>query len=439
MKVALFTTFYEAQSGYSLISVAETQIESLLAHGYNPRVLVQAFETEDCLDPDTDGKGFIAGFEDLPAPSIWRKEIIDLRPVVPALRLNDGVSEHFEQRVDMIYQCLEDNLDGIDVCITHDIILQSSYKEHNVAMRRYAKKRPELLWLHWIHSCPTPRHDVKYPDNCRYTPPPGYIVYPNDSDKARVAGTYQLVNQEWRVKVCRAAHAIDPMKIWPYDGLTRDIVESSGMDGDVVAVYPVRLDRGKHPEKILYLMAGVKRLGYVPKLIVADWQSSGDRFQKYIDELLELAKDLGIENNVFFTSRIDDRCSQGVPRHVVTELMDLANVYIHPSAAETYSLTTHEAILRGNLAVLNHDFPAMRELYGDSAIYMDFGSDRVGRTYEPDERTFWQDEAKRLMAELLQNRTIMAKTKARKEWSPQALWRTFEPLFYLEPVCGYCG
>ena len=434
-KVAIFTTFFEATSGYSLISVTETQIESLLAHGYNPRVLVQALETKDCLDPDSDGKGFIAGFEELPAPSVWRREIIDLRPVIPGLRLNDGVSPHFEQRVDMIYQALEENLDGIDVCITHDIILQNGYKEHNVAMRRYARKRPDLLWLHWIHSCPTPKKGYKYPDDCRYTPPPGYIVYPNDSDKALVAGTYQLVNQEWRVKVCRAAHAIDPMKVWPYDGLTRDLVGSFNMlDGDVVAVYPARLDRGKHPEKILYLMAGIKRLGYVPKLLIVDWQSSGERFQKYIDELIELATELGIENDVAFTSRLDDRCSQGVPRRVVNELMDLSNVYIHPSAAETYSLTAHEAILRGNLAVLNHDFPAMRELYGDNILYMDFGSDRISRTYEPDERTFWQDESKRLMVELLQNRAIVAKTRARKEWSPNALWKTFEPLLYLDPV-----
>jgi hypothetical protein len=76
----------------------------------------------------------------------------------------------------------------------------------------------------------------------------------------------------------------------------------------------------------------------------------------------------------------------------------------------------------------------MRELYGDNAIYFDFGSDRVNRTYEPDEQSFWNDEALRLIAEVKQNRAVMAKTIARREWSPQALWTEFEPLLYLQPV-----
>jgi hypothetical protein len=112
--------------------------------------------------------------------------------------------------------------------------------------------------------------------------------------------------------------------------------------------------------------------------------------------------------------------------------MDLSNVYIHPSAVETYSLVVHEAITRGKLVILNHDFPAMRELYGDAAIYMDFGSDRVERTYHPNEQAFWNDEALRLIAEFKQNRALVAQTKARREWTPQALWREFESLLYLD-------
>jgi len=41
MKIGIYTTFYEASSGYSLIRVAETQINMLLAHGYDPAVFVQ--------------------------------------------------------------------------------------------------------------------------------------------------------------------------------------------------------------------------------------------------------------------------------------------------------------------------------------------------------------------------------------------------------------
>lgn len=429
-RVALFTTFFEAKSGYSLVRVAETQIRSLLDHGYEPVVLVQKPYYKD-----KNGEEHVGEFEEIPPPSVWNQSIVDLRSAVPPMELTPGLHDDFEGRVKRIYQALVENLRDVDVCVTHDIILQEFYKEHNVAMRQYAQTRPDLLWLHWIHSCPTPAATTEYPWDCRYTAPPGYVVYPNDADKGIVCRAYRLTGQEWRIKACRAGHAIDPLMAWRYDKLTKDLARAADLlGGEVVAVYPARLDRGKQVEKVVRLMAGVARAGYDPRLLVIDWQSTGERFQRYIDELLELAGRQKLNGQVSFTSRLDDRCSTGVPPHVVLELMDLSNVYVHPSAVETYSLTVHEAISRGKLAVLNHDFPAMRELFGDAAIYFDFGSDRVNRVYEPDEQAFWDDEAKRLIAELKQNRAVMAQTRARREWTPQALWREFESLFYLQPV-----
>lgn len=418
-KVALLTTFFDVECGYSLVAVAETQIRMLLDNGYEPVALVQ--------DNFTQPKG----------ETLWSPAMIDLRPVVPFMHLNSGIAEDFEERVRLVYDALVEALADADVCITHDIILQNWYKEHSVAMRRYAQTRPDLLWLHWVHSCPTPADIQEYPGNCRYTPPPGYIVYPNSADIGQVHRTYRLGGREWQAKTCRAAHAIDPLLVWPYDKLTKDLARKADLlGGEVVAVYPARLDRGKQPEKIIRLMAGVKEAGYEPRLLIVDWQSTGDRFQKYIDELLALAASLGIGRNAHFTSRLDDRCSQGVPRQVVMELMDLSSVYIHPSSVETYSLVIHEAALRGCLLCLNHDFAPMRELFGDAAIYFDFGSDRVQRNYQPDEQAFWNDEAKRLITELRQNRAKWGQVRARREWTPQALFREFEPLLYLQPVAG---
>lgn len=419
-KVGILTTFYEAESGFSVIGVCENQVRMLLDHGYDPVVLVR----EDFRIPD--------------APSVWRPEQVDLRRAIPVLTLTEGVADGFLARQRRVEGVLRDNLAGCDVCITHDVMLGARYKEHNWAVREYAKERPDLLWLHWFHSCPAwTAERAKWPESCRNTPPPGYVVYPNDSDKAMVVRAYGMAGQEWRVQVSRAAHSIDPLLVWPYDRLTRDLARAADLlGGDVVAVYPARLDVGKQPEKIIRLMAGVARAGHEPRLLVVDWQSAGERFQTYKDELLVLARGLGLGGKVNFTSRLDDRCDQGVPRRVVQELMDLSNVYVHPSRVETYSLTVHEAMLRGCLCVLNHDLPVMRELFGEAAIYMDFGSDRVNRTYQPSEQAFWDGEALRLIAELRQNRAVMAKSDARTMLSPQAMWPQFEPLLYLQPVGG---
>lgn len=390
-KIAILTTFYEADSGYSLIAVVETQIRMLIDNGYNPIVIVQEnFKTDKLL---------------------WQPEQIDIRPILPNLGASSGEIK------DALYGALKD----VDVCITHDIELLGTYSEHKKAIRSMDLN---VLWLHWIHSRPTPGAN---------SPPKGHIVYPNSCDVNVVIESYKLQGSENRVHSCRAAHAIDPVGIWNYDNLTKEIVrETNLLDSDISMVYPIRLDRGKQPEKIIRLLAGVKRAGYESKLVIVDWQSSGEKFQKYIDELNQLAESLFVDNDVFFTSRIDDRCNQGVPRHVVTELMDLSNVYVHPSKVETYSLVVHEAILRGNLVCLNHDFPPMRELYGDSAIYFDFGSDQVVRQYTPNEQAFWDDEAKRLVSEFYSNRVLVAQSIARRKWNPNSVWKDFERLLYLE-------
>lgn len=78
-KVAILTTFFESESGYSLIGVTETQIKMLLDHGYDPVVMVQT----DWHEPENPS-------------SLWRSEIVDLRPVVPHMILNQGVSPDFK-------------------------------------------------------------------------------------------------------------------------------------------------------------------------------------------------------------------------------------------------------------------------------------------------------------------------------------------------------
>lgn len=389
-KVAILTTFYEADSGFSLIAVVENQIKMLIDNSYEPIVIVQEnFKTDK---------------------ELWQPYNLDVRAVLPDL----GAKKEAYKTV------LLEHLQDVNVCITHDIILLSTYREHYKALKELDL---DITYLHYIHSCPNPNS---------YNPPPGYIIYPNATDKARVIQAYRLAGQEHRVIPSRASHSINPLDVWNYDNLTRDIIDKFNLlDADISCVYPARLDRGKQPEKIIRLIAGIENAGYDAKLLIIDWQSAGKRFQKYIKELEKLTIELGIMDKVAFTSRLDDRCNQGVPRKVVTELMDLSNVYIHPSKVETYSLVVHEAILRGKLVCLNFDFPVMRELYGESAIYFDFSSDRVKREYHPDEQTFWNDEAKRLIREFYHNRALVAQSKARREWTPKAMWKDFERLLYL--------
>jgi glycosyltransferase involved in cell wall biosynthesis len=417
-RVAIFTTFYEAHSGFSLIAVAETQLRMLLDHGYDPVVLVQ--------------KGFKTTNE------FWQPNMLDMRPVIPNMRLTSAVHDEFEERVRDIHAALRDNLADVDVCITHGVLALPMYQEHNVALRRYAQERPDLLWLHWLHSAPEHPHMDVYPQRCRSVCPPGYVVYPNESDLDLVRRAFRVEDKPERVVNCRAGHAQDPLLAWPYGDLTKKLVRGSDLlAGDVTAIYPVRMDRNKQVEVLLWLLAGVQDVGYEPRLLIVDWQSQGEKYLDYKRDLDVMVEDLGLDGKVHYSSRLDDRCNQGVPHQTVMELFDFTNVYFHPSQTETYSLVVHEAVMRGNIVYANGDFPAMRELYGDAVYYLPYGSRRHDRTYEPDQKTFWTDQAARVVSDLRINKAMWGKTRARQEWTPQALWKDFVPLLGLQPVEGH--
>lgn len=393
-KVCVLTTLYEADSGYSVTSVIETQIKVLLAHHYEPIVLVR--------------ENFKSG------RSFWQPHNIDVRPVLP-----HNLDTERSRAI------LVGNLEDVNVCITHDIFLINDYANLGRAVMRYAETRQDLVWLHWLNSVPTGRHDT----------PPGYLIYPNSHDLGRVCSVYGLAGQEYRAKACRAAHAMDPLDVWQYSPLTRSLLSKFDLlAGEIAVVYPTRMNRSKQIDKAIRLLAGCQKAGYEVRLLVCDWQSGGREFQEYMNELADLAGSLGLAGKVAFTSRLDDSCNQGVPRQTVQELLDLSNVYIHPSSIETYSLNTHEAFLRGLLVIANFDFQPARELWGDKCIYFDFGSETVTRTYSPDEQTFWNDEAHRLITELRQNRALWARTQARREWTPEKMWKEFEALLWLKPA-----
>lgn len=435
-KVAFLTTFFESQSGFSVITVTGMLMRMLLDHDYMPIVLVQPQYVKHA-----DGATSIKPFGESPRPSVWNRDTVDLRQVVPAMELIGGghpKRDEFEARVQKIYDALAENLADVDVCITQDIMLLDSYTEHNVAVRRYAAERPDLLWLHWIHSRPSgekppvPAEHWATRQQCRHNPVPGYLVYPNESQANYVARTYKMSLE--RIIACRAGHAVDPLELMRADELTRAIVaRTDALGGDILTIAPMRTEPAKGADKIIWLMAGLHQLGYEPRIIVIDWQSQGEAFKKHKAYLRELAEEAGIGDWLHFTSEVHDAASQGVPTHVVYELLQLSHVYFLPSRSETYGKVAHEAMLAGCLCVLNYDVRPLFELFGNHAIYMDFGSIDNTRKYHPDPRVFFTDQALRLAAELRANRVVTAKMQAH-QWTPARLWRELAPLLYLPPV-----
>jgi len=442
-QVALLTTFYTTDTGYSIVTVATNQIRMLMEHGYNPvRVLVQ----EGMPVRQTSGPDTLVPFQTASPPGVWDRAKIDLRPVIPPLHLVQGIADDFEKRVAQIEEVLYENLQDVNVCITHDIVLLDVYHEHNVAMRRVAQRLPGLVWLHWVHSTPTQVTPMTYPEMCRGLAAPGYFVYPNYSEKAYVDRSYRLAGEPWRSVCCDSAHAVDLLHKWQFRPETLKIARATGLlEADVGMIYPARMGRSKQIHKIIMLLAGVKDSGYTGCLIGVDWQSLGEEFMEYKRYCCDLAEKLNIRSWLHFASEIDDRFVAGVDPRVVGELFYLTNVYAHPSISETCGLTVIEAaVLGGNLLALNFDLRVHLEKFKDYAIYFDFGSMEIQRKWKPKHRqreiAQWKIEGKRLITELtLHNRALWARTQMRKEWSLRQGWCKFEPLLYLDPLEGHPG
>lgn len=211
---------------------------------------------------------------------------------------------------------------------------------------------------------------------------------------------------------------------------------------DVFAIYPIRMDRGKQPEKLIRLFSEIKKAGKTICLLIVNFHSTGQHFIDYREEILREAKALGLEDKeIIFSNKIQslpgiheqdiERYRIEFPHKVVMDLFHLTNIYIHPSASETYSLVCQEAAACGNLLFLNDDFPPMRDIYGSYADYIKFSSTLFTTTYSPNETAYYSDIARKIIYRLENERTIGQKTRIRQMRNRKFVFNNYiEPLFY---------
>ena len=241
-RIALLTSFVgKIDTAYSLSTVVANQLKMLVKFGYHPTLIVRSLH-----EPQ----------------GIWANPLIKVRQVPDYILdtvtgIVDDI-EGFNKKVDETAKALYDILKNVDVCLTHDTIFQKGELIQNAAARKVAEQLSHLRWLHWIHSGPEKHSSAQlpYPQNLRYQRfPHSFLVYPNYIDRARVSGMYGV--EETDVKMVR--HPIDICEFLGFSDLTTELVDSKKLlSADVLAVYPIRLDRGKQPHKILHIFSHLK-------------------------------------------------------------------------------------------------------------------------------------------------------------------------------------
>jgi glycosyltransferase involved in cell wall biosynthesis len=427
--IAILTQFQSYSEAYSLNRVVMNQIRMLVDNGYKPIVIVgQYFEPVfDYADPNV---------------------IIKRIPDVPVSNTVECDST-FDQDVMALEKALSSALEGVDVVLTHDIIYQPACIKHLVASKRIAKRRPDLRWLHWIHSATSPYtlqnlrplFVDEYANIIGEKFPNSFYIFFNHYSIPRIANNFKVDDED--VKIVH--HPTDIKAFWKIDDSSWSLIRKRHiLDADVICTYPIRLDRGKQVEKVIKTIASFKKLGKSVCLIIGDFHSTGDDKVVYREECKKVGKEWGLnENELIWLSEQRSDWEVEVPYTVIADFMHLSNVFVGASVSESYSLITQEAGLSGVGMILNRDFPPFRDAFGWAPHQIPFSSnidaltglDGNTTTNINDEGQFYLDAARVLNYELEHSRTLSLKTALRKYRNLDYVFKhELESLFYFEPV-----
>ena len=413
-RIGVLTTFYTWDKAYSLTSVVENQLIALVKYGYNPVLLVHDnFKGEEALPVG-----------------------VEVRKVVPRFLLEDysanqPLKDDFWQQVETAQKSFEENLKDLDAVFTHDIIFQGWFLPYNVAIRRVAEKIPSIHWFHWIHSAPSPRPFVDYPYDCRYTMMPNSkLIYMNHTDTLRLAEMYSGTLDDVRV----VFNPLDLRSYFNFHPFVGKLIEKYKLfDADIVDVYPVSSTRfdGKQVDKVIKLLAKIKQQGRSVRFVCPNAHANAEREKETIRQMIKFGLSQGLsENEMIFTSFEGKEWEHGVPHEIVKDLFQLSNLFIFPTQSENCPLILLEAVASKCLAVLNEDFPALKDFFGKDALYFRFGS-LIQRTNYENEDHWYSDVAKIIIGELNKNRPLNAFTTLKQKFNNDWIFKNMlEPILY---------
>lgn len=389
--IGLFTTFYSWDNSYSLTSVCLDQLTMFVKYGYKTILFVlPSFNDEDKVPQG-----------------------VEIRKVIPQLILEpykeNQYPEHWKEDAKKVQEACETNMQDIDILICHDIHFIDTYLPYNIGLRdALPKLKCKVFW--WTHSAPSQRQSFENnPHANRFNMPPGKLVYLNHDkviDLAEMYGTFQ--------KDVRVVHnSRDPRTFWNLDPLTIKIIDQYNLlEKDIISVYPLSSTRmigtGKRLECAIKIHSKLKELGYKTLLIVPNAHANSEREKRTIANTLVWAAERGInQDGICFTSLLGEEYEKGVSPKVVSDLFRLSNIFIFPTTSENSSLVLAEAMMSGNLLVLNKNVGTLLEHAGEKAIYLDFDY----REPQDVNENYYLDLAKIISSEFLQDRALQSKRR----------------------------
>ena len=359
MKVGIFTSFTHLDPGYSLCAVVIDQLHGLIGRGYKPVLFTLPMFKDEALLP----------------------EGVEVRKVVPQIILEPykgtEYPAHWKDDTKKVTDAVKEHCADITHLICHDIFFIDSFLPYNIGIRDALPGLPDMKILAWVHSAPSTRPVLENnPHASRYALNDSRIklVYLN-YDKAQVLAE---MYGAWLKDVRVVMNSRDPRTFWDLHPLVLKIIQDYSLFfADIVTVYPLstpRMISGKGLDKVVKIHSNLKLLGYKTRLIVCNAHANAVKDKKMLSDFKVWAAglDIAMEEICFTSEQSIPDYELGVPPKVVSDLFRLSNVFIFPTVSENSSLVLLEAMLSGNLLVLNEKVGTLREHAGTDALYMDF-------------------------------------------------------------------
>ena len=397
--IGIFTTFSNFDPAYSLTSVVRDQLIALVKYDYKPVLFVLPSFKDDALIP----KG------------VETRKVIYQAILEPYKELN--YPDHWEEDVKKIKEIIEKNAQDIDIMICHDIFFIDTYLPYNIALR---ESNIKARFLAWTHSAPSQRPQLENnPHANRYTLPlKTKLIYLNHDKANELAEMYGA----WLKDVRVVPNSRDPRTFWDLDPFVTSLIDKYSLfEADIISIYPLSTPR----------MITGKGLGYKVRLIVCNAHANAEKDKRLINETKFWAYEQSIHHEELIFTSLEEapKYEHKVSQKVVSDLFRIGNVFIFPTISENSSLVLLEAMLAGNLLVLNRKVGTLLEHAGTDALYFDFDY----REPKEENERYYTDLAKIIASQFEQQKTLQVKRRALETHNYDYIFKRYiEPLFFEE-------
>lgn len=287
------------------------------------------------------------------------------------------VNETFHELVRRVSKSLHTALEGVDVCIAHNIPTLHKNLALTTALAVYITDNPmrlvayihDLAWANTQYQ--NELHDGKPWDYLRHAWPGVRYATISPMRQAEVAALMGLRPDA----IALVTGGIDPAQFLRWTPTTLRLVEKLQlMDADGILLLPARLTRRKNVELALRVLAAMRTQSASDYrlLVTGPPGPHNPSNHAYLTQLLDLRANLGLDVAAHFLYREgpDPQTPLELDNDSISDCYRLADALCFPSTQEGFGLPILEAGLSG-IPIFCSDLPPLRQTGGDEAVYFD--------------------------------------------------------------------